>query len=279
MPEVWAGELGELRSSSTAGGGTALTTTATYIQFPALSKAGEKKKAHLFLTPRNYATAVVAQIITNPWLTILKTSDSMATLPTDYSLEAQDNDTGTSVTLSSLDTLANGDWLLVGSHQKFRGVYCDVDGTNGSGTAALTVEYWNGSVWVSLSATDGTSSTRSFDQDGLVSWTVPAAWRTTTFRSLYPDRSVQLSSANLYYSDVPLFWTRWSESAALDSSVTVDAMLAANRSTGYSCWIFGQTLEERIAYGFGGLGCIEAKTDAGTANLIVNVATIHEAEF
>lgn len=267
--EVISGQVGELRAASTASGGTALTTTATYIQLP-------RKSHHIFITPRNFsASAVVAKVLLNPWLMVLKTTDGLVLEPTDYSNAAQDADTSTDVDVSSLDTLANGDFLLVGSHLPFRGVYVDVDGTNGAGTAALTVSYWNGGTWIDASATDGTFSTRTFAQDGLVDWTVPTAWRMGRLSEMYPNLTVKT-----YYTDVPLYWTRWEVSAAItDTSVTFDSMVAANRSTSYSEWLSGQCFEERIKHGeIGGIGCVEALC-GDTANLIVNVATLREGGF
>ena len=274
MPEIWAGQLGEFRATSTASGGTALTSTAGFIQFPALTAPGNNKKGHLFITPRNFSTAVVAKIALNPWLTILKTTDSMATAPTDYSIGAQDSSTSTSVDISDLDTVANGDWLLVGSHIPFRGVDLDIDGTNSTGSRTLTVAYWNGGSWISYTLTYSVSWTTAFDADTTISWTPTTNWASATFASIYPNLK-----QTTYYSNIPLYWTRWSVNGALDSSVTIVAMLAANRSTTYGELVLGQTLEQKIVWGFGGLGCIEALTNAGTANLIVNVATIHDGEF
>lgn len=272
--EIVSGALGEFRAMSSASGGTALTTTAGFIQFPALSIAGENKKAHLFVTPRNFSTAVVAKIAFNPWLIILKTTDDMATTPTDYSIEAQDSSTGTSVDISSLSTVANGDWLLIGSHQPFRGANLDVDSANTTGSRTLTVAYWNGGSWISYSLTYSVAWTTAFDADTTITWTPVTNWATTTFRKLYPNLNV-----NLYYSDIPLYWTRWSVSGALSGTVTLDSMVSANRSTNYGELLSGQTLEQRIVYGFGGLGCIEALTNAGTANLVVNVAALRESEL
>ena len=76
-----------------------------------------------------------------------------------------------------------------------------------------------------------------------------------------------------------MFWTRWSVSAALDTAVTLDHMAAANRSTAYAELLSGQTFEERIRHGFGGIGCVEALVNAGTANLIVNVASVQDGRF
>lgn len=274
--EVLAAGLGEMRAASTASGGSALTnavggTTAAssgFIQLPLVS-------SHIFITPRNFATAVVVKVLLNPWLVVLKTTDNMITKPTDYSNAAQDADATTDIDVSELSTLANGDFLLVGSHLPIRGAYIAVGTTNSAGTAALDVFYWGGSVWVDASDTDNTFSTRVFAQSGLVTWTVPTPWPTATIRNLYPSMT-----AETYYRDVPLYWTRWSVDAALtDTTVSFDSMVAANRSTAYAELVSGQTLEERIQHGLGGIGCVEALTDAGTANLIVNVATQRGGRF
>src|SRR3990167_10885656 len=96
-------QFGEERVASTAGGGTALTTTAAFIRLPRITK-------YIGMVPRNFATAVVAKYHLNPWLTILKTADALATAPTDYSNAGQDlSAAAAGVVLSSLDTLANGD--------------------------------------------------------------------------------------------------------------------------------------------------------------------------
>ncbi len=249
----------ELRAASTASGGTALTTTAGYIQLPLGSK-------YLYITPRNFATAVVAKVALNPWLVVLKTTDILATAPTDYSSAAQDADASTNVTLDALGTLANGDWLLVGSHLPFRGVYCDVDGANAV-NATLTVTAWNGSAWADTSATDGTNSSGTFAVDGLIYWTVPTTWPATKLSDIYPGLAFYA-----YYTGVPLYWTRWVVSAALTNPTTLNSMVAANRSTAYMELVPGQTYSEKINHAvIGGIGCVEALTDAGTANLIVNV--------
>ncbi len=266
--EVIAGQLGEFRAASTASGGTALTTTATFIQLPI-------RTYHTFITPRNLAGAVVARIAFNPWLIVLKSIDNMLTEPTDYSENAQDASTSTTVDVSSLSTLANGDFLLIGSHLPFRGVYIDVNTTNSVGTAALDVYYWNGSAWADASDNDGTFSTRTFAQDGLVFWSVSASWVPGRIEEMYPSMTVKTD-----YSGKRMFWTRWSVDAAItDTSVTFNSMVAANRSTAYGELLSGQLLEQLVKHSLGGIGCIEALTDAGTANLIVNVATSRDGRY
>lgn len=259
--DAFAGPISAIRTASTAGGGTALTTTAGVIAFP-------KGTRHLFLIPRNFATAVVVKFALNPWLVVLKTTDNLATI-TDYSSAAQDADAGTAVVLSSLNTAANGDYLYVGSHVPFRGVNVDVDAANGN-ASVLTVNYWNGSAWTDASATDGTASGgATMAQDGNVTWTVPSDWAKASLATI----NSPTPPMGLAYRDEPLYWTRWQVSAALDSSTTLNAMLALNRNTAnYGELPSGLSFETRISMGLGGVGCVEALTDAGTASLIVNVA-------
>ena len=270
--EILSGPIGEVRAASAANGGTALTTTAGYIQLP-------KNTRYIYLIPRNFGAALVVKYALNPWLWVLKTADSMASVPTDYSEFAQDGDAATDVDLSSLDTLANGDSLWIGSHLPFRGVYCDIDTTNGTGTTSLTVVYWQGNTLLTISPTEGTKSTTSFDQDGGVTWTVPSGWQSATLEDICRAMGMPLTNAEFPARREKLYWTRWTVDAALDSTTTLNSMVAMNRSTAYTEIPVGLSWEGAVHRGTGGIGCVEALTDAGTANLIINVATARDAHF
>lgn len=269
--EIWAGPLGEWRAVSTADGGTALSTTVAYI--PLLINT-----SHIQLTPRNYSTAVVAQVLRNPYLIILKTVDNLVTA-TDFSEVAQDADAASEVNLDAMGIATSGDYLYVGSHLPFAGVYVDVSADSGeaNGTAStLSVYYWNGSAWVDISATDNTiSSSASIGTDGTVTWTVPTGWKSASLERI----GSPVAGTAVPWRDIPLYWTRWQWDTALDAVVRIDAMLAINRSTAYAELIQGQAYEERIIWGPGGIGCLQAKANAGTANLVVNAATRHDARF
>ena len=253
--ETIPGPFGEVRAASTAGGGTALTGTAARIFIPPGTK-------HIDLVGRNYSTAVVIQWLPCPWLTIYKSGDGNATF-TNYSYAAQDNDTGTSVVLSSLDTLANGDALYVGSHIPFSGVAIDIDAANGT-ASVLTVAYRkNDNTWADTSATDGTTSGgATMAVDGSVTWTVPSDWHTARLQDLDVDSRGQGLGGEL-------FWTRWVVSAALDSSTTLDSMVGLPRSTVYHEIPAGMAWAQAVGEG---ISAIQAKTDAGTANLIIDCA-------
>lgn len=264
--EIHAGPLGEVRAASTAGGGTALTTTLTTIALPSGTH-------YASITPRNFASANVVKIIVNPYLIVLKTTDGGATATnlTDYSENAQDGSASTSVDLSALDTLANGDALYVGSWLPFRGVNITVDGTN-TNASTLTVKYWKSdSTWADSSDTDATQAPAgdTLGQSGTVTWSIPSDWATTDLVT-----STDMASAHSPHVATPdMYWTRWEVSAALDAAVTLDHFHALNRSTAYAELLSGQNFEETVSRGPKGLAVVEALTDAGTANLIVNIAS------
>jgi hypothetical protein len=253
-----------VRSVSTVDGGTALTTTSQVIGFIESSK-------WVGFTTRNFATGVVAKVAFSPYLFVLVTSDALAVAgnTTQYSSQAQDGDTATSVTLSSLDTAANSDFVYVGSHLRFRGVDVDVDAPNGT-TSILTVNYWDGSAWSDTSDTDGTiSGGATMAVDGQVTWAIPSDW--------VADSLVNIGDTTLtnipHGSTQDIYWTRWQVSVALDSSVTLDHMIALPQSTAYAEFVNNQSFETAITMGPGGYAGLEALMNAGTGNLVVNVAT------
>ena len=266
--ETKPGPFGEVRSPSTAAGGTALSTTAAFIGFPEGTR-------YVTLITRNFSTAVVAQVGFCPYLFVLKTTDDLAAAGnlTDYSSQAQDDDTSTVVDLSSFAPAAALDFLYVGSLVPFAGVDCDVIETSaGGGAVVLTVKYWNGSAWADISDTDGTTTGgKAFGQDGVVSWTVPTAW---TADSLV-DIGDATTAIGPHVGTQGVYWTRWEVSTELDTSVTLGHMLAVPRWTDSMEMIEGQALEGSVSMGFGkgSVAGVRATTNAGTGNLIVNVAT------
>lgn len=259
--------LGDLRAASTASGGTPLTATLTTIGLPLNAK-------WLTLIPRNFAGAAVLRFALNPWLVVLRTQDSLVSF-TDFSDNAQDNDTGTSVTWSEQSTVANGDAFYVGSHIPFRGVAIDVDGTNGSGSATLTVNYWNNTAWADITNSDGTRSSAAFDQDGNETWTVPGAWVADNLNDIEVRTGFTTTRHPEEVFQTALYWTRWELDAAItDTSVTLDSMRSLNRSTAYAETPPNFAITEKIARGIGGISCVEALVNAGAGNLIVDVAAL-----
>ena len=260
--KISLGKGGEFRAVSTAGTGTAPAATATFVQFPYQTEK-------VTVTARNLSTAVSVFVAFNPWLTVLMTTDNMESV-IDYSKAAQDNSTDTDIDLSSMDTRANGTILLVGADIQYRGVYFDVDATNDADTSTVSASYWNGSIWVDTGANvTGIRTTRVWDKDGIVTWTVPTAWKPASIEKLYP-----LFTTKTYFYEPALYWTRWELNAAItDSSVTLNSMSAANRSTNYGEILDGQMVSKNIHHGFGGTGCVEVLGNAGTSNIHINAYT------
>jgi hypothetical protein len=271
MPtEILAANLGHQRLTG-ASKGVALTTTPAFTTFI-------RGTEHVTLSPRNSSTAVVVRYAFCPYLVILKadSSDGLKTKPLDYSVVAQDGSTATSVDLSSL---AAGRYLYVGSAIPFRGVNIDVDAVNGTATTVLTVSYWNGSAWTDTSDTDGTINNGggiSLAVDGSVTWTVPAAWVSASLGKIFTTGSSPIA-AEFKWRDTAMYWTRWEWDDDMDSAVTLDHMLGINESIAYAEVSTGVATEGRVNHGFGsnGVGGVEALTDSGTANLLVNCSALN----
>lgn len=243
--------LGNGRLLSAADGGTALSTTRAFIAIPA-------GIGNVSITPRDFSTAVVAQVALNPFISVIKTNDAMGTAPTDYSENAQDGVAGTLVTLSSLPTLANGGALYVGADVKFGGLMATVVAGNGNG-GTMAVTYWDGDSWADISPTDGTSN---MNATGLISWTVPTDWAPVSL----------LTALNRIFAGTgrKQYWVRIATSAAYDSSVTLSSLYAYNQYADLLPeYVANEKFSTAIVRGQNG-GCIQALTDAGTAKLIVN---------
>ena len=268
--KVLPADLTEIRAASTASGGTALTSTATGTGTPAaLGIVPIPYGAdYLSITPRNFAGCAVVRVSLNPYLTIFYTVNAGSTV-TDISAEMQDGDT-TDVAIDSFAITPTG-FMYVGADLPFRGVSIDV-GTGPNGTANnLTVKYWDGGAWVDISDTDATDTGAALAVDGTVTWTVPAAWEKASL-SVTGDT---LPTAQSQSS--PQYWTRWEWSAAMDSYTDIAQMFALNRSTAYAELLEGQTME--IGLTNRRVGCIQGITNAGTANLVVNVGAVAAEEF
>lgn len=277
LSDSFAGALNEARAASTAGGGTSLTTTAAIVGLP-------NGTSHVAIVARNFAAnATVVKVALNPYLHILKTTDSLANV-TSYSKVGQQNPASTGVVFGALNTLANGNAMFVGSFTPFRGMAVTMSASVNAAASTLLAEYWNGSAWVSLNATDGTANGgATFAQTGNITWTVPTAWATTLLPSvknpvvspvtaLNAEQYIQGSKSVM----LPLYWTRLTVSATLTAGTTANTIFSLNRSTAYAEMVADSLLQFRTpvkGVDLNAIGCIEALTDAGTANLIVNCYT------
>ncbi len=264
----------EIRAASTAGGGTVLSTTLALISLPI---GGD----WLTLIPRNFVTAVVAQYALNPWLTIIATTDALATPvravdgatsvgnTDDISKEMQDGDS-VDYAIGGFSTAAANNYIYAGSWLPFRGAQVALNDKNDV-AKVLTVKYPGlTGGWSDISATDGTDSGGdSLKVDGDVTWAVPAAWKATSLLA-QGDTTIRET-----WSTANLFWTRWEWSAGAGVLDTTDlvTMRALNRSTNYFELPEGVAFSEAAISGPSGFSCVEALVNAGSGNLIVNAAT------
>jgi hypothetical protein len=261
-------ELTELRAASTASGGTALTTTLSHTTLGTPGWGAD----YISITPRNFAGCAVARVLLNPYLTIFYTKDGGSTVPETsvISDEMQDGD-ATDHALDNFPLTGTG-YLYVGAAIPFSGVAITMGDKNDDATV-ITVKYPLGEVWTDISDTDGTDvGGDSMKQDGSVTWTVPTAWQQISLKAM--GDTLPAGTPNLYRE---MYWTRWEWSAALDASIDVRTMLAINRATTYAELLEGQTLEVRMSDRE--LASVQALTNAGTANLLVNVGTLVGSEF
>lgn len=143
---------------------------------------------------------------------VRKTTDNGVTY-TDYTSAVGDDGSGTYADLSALDTVANGDWLVVGSDGEFRKILIVMDASVNTNASTMTVSYWNGTAWRPvLNFTDGTTAGgKTFAQGGTVLWDFPSDWASSTINA------------------VEAFYVRISVSAVLSAAVHVtEVRLSAN---------------------------------------------------
>lgn len=282
--DTFAGPLTDGRTITAAGGGTSITSTLAVGQvLPFLNNT-----KHVSAQAYNFSTAVVMQALLCPYLWIVKGASVGGQAPptmTDFSDQGQQPG-GTGITLSSLATLANGEAFYLGADVPFGGAAVDMSAAVNGNNSVLLVEYWNGTTWVSLSATDGTTSGgKTFAQDGLVTWTQPAAglWAKARLSDGFANPPLNIAAATkaAYLSnginEFPQYWTRWTVSAALDSTTVANTIIALNRSTAYMEILPNNVLEFRPVKAHNGVSALQLKSDAGTYSVIVTCMTDNPA--
>jgi hypothetical protein len=107
-----------------------------------------------------------------------------------------------------LGAMTSGDVLYLGRvDATFQSLSVALGANANAMPAVIQVEYWNGSSWQDLIATDGTESAGiPFSQNGDISWTVPSDWVAT-----------QVNGISSYY-------VRLSVDATLSASVDVEVV-------------------------------------------------------
>lgn len=138
----------------------------------------------------------------------------------DYSTEVADEDTATYATIGALDTVANGDWILVQSRVPkltgFKVVMTTSVNTTASSTVA--VHYWDGANWAAVSGLNDTTdvvATKTLSGSGDITFTEA----TTTIARFVDDKDGTLHDTGTYG-----YWWRISVDVALSATVQISGL-------------------------------------------------------
>lgn len=150
------------------------------------------------------ATLENISLALTPKIRAVQFYDDSAAAYTDLTAALTDRNTTTGSD-SSFNAMQAADYIYVGCPNRYRGLSIDVANNNSAGTATMAVNFWNGAAWATTTPTDGTFSTMTLTQDGLVTWTVPTTWETTTVNGSIPLYFVRINvSANLADTSVSM---------------------------------------------------------------------------
>ncbi len=182
-----------------------------YIEHPSIGFNTTDTLYVLALKPAYYHCTPAGNV---KWF--IKTTDDGSTF-TNYTDEVNDHSAITYADLSSLSTFANGDYFFIAGDRRFAGLRVGVHSAN-SNASTLSIEYWNGLDWDSLTIADGTASSGcTLLQDGDITWTMPTDWAMST------------TGATTDYGLA--YWIRCYVSAALDSTSRLHSVALLNEAT------------------------------------------------
>lgn len=184
----------------------------------------------------------------HPNVTAFRKTTDIGVTYTDYTANVVDAGAGVA-DLSSLDTVANGDWVVVGYSAPFAGVNIDMAAAVNGSASVLTAEYWNGAWTACPNVTDGTAAAgATFGQDGVITFDTPVDWIANTI------------------DGVNAFHVRLSVSAALDASTEVTEADVV-RDIGFA---YSYTPDQNLTVPAGALllvDCAEADANATTLEI------------
>lgn len=130
----------------------------------------------------------------------------------DYRVEMSDN-TYTASSSATI-TMETTDYLYVGYLTRFNELFFIFGATNNNVASVLTLEYWTGLVWATLTIVDGTSEDgKTFRKQGKVTFTAPADWKTNI-----PVEGQSYYNATTGRMEIG-YWVRASVSVNLTASV------------------------------------------------------------
>ena len=210
-----------------------------HVQIDATNNDTVGTRFQAFAAQGEYLWATTAPAL-NPAsdvISFFKTTDNGVGY-TDYSAAVTDNDRSTTASLSALDIVTNGDWVVVGttSPSVLSGLYFEMVGMN-SNASLMTASYWNGSAWVAiplqqdltvspLLATPSARGTATLSRSGAIYWS---------------DQEWASSSTSQTINSVTGHFIRLNFSVALSTGVAIAEVryLKSNEFSGPPVsWIF-----------------------------------------
>ncbi len=141
-------------------------------------------------------------------------------------LENGYSSTGSTVdaaTFANLSGYTVGDYLYCGFIERMAGVTMYViDGNGNTNAALLSWDYWNGSAWTPLTATDGTlDGTKTLARSGWITW--PPASRASEFRRSDLGMGIVKSGVTT---------TQWNNDTGTSELIQVSPEVSSLKSTG-----------------------------------------------
>lgn len=171
---------------------------------------------------------------------VLKTTDNFGTF-TDYSASVLDQSYATTADISLLDTLANGDALLVGFDDQFLGVEFIMASVNevASVFPAMSADYSTGAgTWQSTEICDGTG-----------------AWGVSGVVALTEKTTALSGWVKATYNGFSKYWMRYTTSVALDAATTIASVSPIPKRTAPDFTTSVVAVQQSEAWEASGMNC------------------------
>jgi len=164
---------------------------------------------------------------------------------------------------ASFDAMTTSDRLYVCLPDIIGGLHIDMTTSLNTNASAITVNYWTGAAFTSITPTDGTiiGGATSLAQDGDITWTAPTDWVASHLGGENYDYGVK--GMSITDKDAPGtygFWLQIYFSAALAADVEIANIWTLNKNTNRGYFHGGQ--EYPISFDARKVGAIEALLDA-----------------
>lgn len=160
-----------------------------------------------------------------------------------------------------LDAATSSDRLYIRLADIIGGLHVKMTASVNTAARTLTANYWNGSAWTDISATDDTKKeTASLGKSGDITWTAPSDWMQTHLGGNVFDGSVM--GMSITDKDAPGtygFWLQLLWSGAFSADVEIQDIWTLNRNTNRAYFHGG--IEYPISFDRRVTGAIEAILD------------------